>query len=350
MVWVLCHKSIKYKRKKRPGERPSYFSPPQSQDIISAQAKMATIKLYNTLTREKDVFRPLMADCVTMYHCGPTVYNSPHIGNYRTFIMNDILRRVFEHNGYKVVQVMNITDVDDKTIRRSKEEGLTLEALTRTYETEFLTDLEKLHIKRPHHLLRATESVHLMINLISTLLDKGVAYKANDGIYIHIDNVKDYGKLASLKLSAESRERIANDEYDKDNPRDFAVWKFASAEEISWPAPFGQGRPGWHIECSAMAMDVLGPTIDIHTGGSDLIFPHHTNEIAQSESATGKQFVRYWVHGGFMTMQDEKMAKSKGNVIYLRDLETESISPLAYRYWLLTSHYRSSINFTYCLF
>jgi len=290
-----------------------------------------------------------------MYHCGPTVYDTPHIGNYRTFVLNDLVRRVFEYNSYSVDQVMNITDVDDKTIRRSNEAGIPLSELTKKYESLFIQGLLSLNVLVPQKLVRATEHVSAMISLIQTLLDKDIAYRADDGIYVSIAKVKDYGQLAGLDLSKSTHERIANDEYDKEDPRDFAVWKFSApatdiaavGSDISWEAPFGKGRPGWHIECSAMAMEMLGTTIDIHTGGRDLIFPHHTNEIAQSESATGKQFVRYWLHGEFVVMADEKMAKSKGNILKLDDLETEMISPLAYRYWLLTSHYRSPIHFSY---
>ncbi len=284
-----------------------------------------------------------------MYHCGPTVYDTPHIGNYRTFILNDLIRRTFEYNGYKVDQAMNITDVDDKTIRRSREEKVPLKELTGKYEKLFLEETEKLNILRPTHLIRATEYIPPMIELVSTLIDRGVAYKASDGVYVSIDKVKNYGSLAGLDLSHGSHERIANDEYDKENARDFAVWKFKTADDgdVAWDAPFGAGRPGWHIECSAMAMKILGTTIDIHTGGMDLIFPHHTNEIAQSESATGQTFVHYWLHGAFMNVSEEKMAKSKNNFLKLSDLLDESISPLGYRYWLLTAHYRSPVNFSF---
>ncbi|MDB5238814.1 MAG: cysS [Candidatus Parcubacteria bacterium] len=307
------------------------------------------IHIFNTLTRQKEAFKPLKAGEMSMYQCGPTVYDTPHIGNYRTFVMDDVVRRVFEYNAYRVTQVMNATDVDDKTIKRSKQEGVTLQALTRKYEQMFLEELESLNILLPHHFIRATDYIQAMIDLVSALLEKGAAYAAEDGIYLSISKVKDYGALAHLNIKDPSKERVANDEYDKEDPRDFAVWKFRSAEDgdVSWDAPFGAGRPGWHIECSAMAMSVLGTTLDIHTGGTDLIFPHHTNEIAQSEAATGKQFVRYWIHGGFMNVSDEKMAKSKGNFIKLGDMIEESVSPLAYRYWLLTSHYRSQVNFTY---
>ena len=307
------------------------------------------IHLYNTASRTKEKFSPLQPNTVTMYSCGPTVYDTPHIGNYRSFVLNDLVRRVFEYNNYHVTHAMNITDVDDKTIRRSNQEHVGLRELTGKYERLFLEGMESLNVLKPHSIIRATEHIPAMISLIQTLLDKGVAYRADDGIYMSVAKVKNYGALAHIDTSKISKERITNDEYDKDNPRDFAVWKFHTPEDgtVSWDTPFGAGRPGWHIECSAMAMEALGPTIDIHTGGSDLIFPHHTNEIAQSESATGQQFVRCWIHGGFMTIHDEKMAKSKGNTTKLEDLAHEMISPLTYRYWLLTAHYRSPINFTF---
>ncbi len=306
------------------------------------------IKLTNSLTKKLEVFKPLEAGKLKMYQCGPTVYDTPHIGNYRTFVMNDIIRRVFEYNGYVVTQVMNITDVDDKTIRRSREDKVSLRELTRRYEDIFLQGLKELNILLPHHLTRATEHIDDMIHLIEALLANETAYKSADGVYMDIGKVKNYGQLADLKLDSVSKHRIANDEYDKDNVRDFALWKFADEHDgdAVWEASFGRGRPGWHIECSAMSMKILGPTIDIHTGGIDLIFPHHTNEIAQSESATGKQFVNYWIHGGFMNVRDEKMAKSKGNFVKLENLRDESVSPIAFRYWLLTAHYHGTVNFT----
>jgi len=323
------------------------------------------IFLHNTLSGKKEVFKPIKAGKVGIYNCGPTVYDTAHIGNLRTFVMDDIVRRVFEYNDFEVTQVMNLTDVDDKTIRRAREEKKSLTDLTRHYEKAFIDDIHALNILTPTKLLRATENTDGMISLISKLLEKGFAYKADDGVYMSIEKIKGYGELAHVKLAAEKKSRISNDEYDKESPQDFALWKFESdlekpkgnvpprkahregnQDEISWPAPFGRGRPGWHIECSAMAMSVLGETIDIHTGGTDLIFPHHTNEIAQSESATGKPFVHYWVHGGFMNVRDEKMAKSKGNFLKLVDLEESKISPLAFRYWLLTAHYRSMVNFS----
>jgi cysteinyl-tRNA synthetase len=318
---------------------------------------MTPLFIHNTLSGKKEKFKPAkIGKLVTMYNCGPTVYDSAHIGNLRTFVMDDIVRRVFEYKGYAVEQAMNITDVDDKTIRRSAEQGISLEALTEKYEKLFWQDMASLNILTPQHILSARGNIAAMIELINVLLKKGVAYVAEDGVYVSVAKVKHYGELAHLKLEKnQNRERITNDEYDKENPRDFAVWKFPSAEETErpsavlamWNAPFGKGRPGWHIECSAMSMKVFGPTIDIHTGGTDLIFPHHTNEIAQSESATGKPFVRYWIHGGFMNVDDVKMAKSKGNFLKLSDLISEHISPIAFRYWLLTSHYRSQVNFSF---
>ena len=310
---------------------------------------MTDIVLYNTLSRRLEKFAPLKTGAVSMYQCGPTVYDTPHIGNYRTYIMDDIIRRVFEYNDYAVTQVMNITDVDDKTIRGSREQGLTLKQLTRKYEGLFMDGLDSLNVLRPQHIMRATEYISTMIDLVQNLLDKGAAYAASDGIYMSIAQMPGYGDLAQLKPTLETRERIANDEYDKENPRDFAIWKFRNDNDgdVSWDAPFGAGRPGWHIECSAMSMKILGPTIDIHTGAMDLIFPHHTNEIAQSQASTGQQFVRYWIHGGLMSMNDEKMAKSKKNFVKLEDLIANSVSPLAFRYWLLTAHYRSPLNFTF---
>ncbi len=310
------------------------------------------IKLYNTLTSQKEDFKPLIDGKVGIYTCGPTVYDTVHIGNLRSFLMSDMIRRVFEFNNFFVTQVMNITDVDDKTIRKSKENNTTLEQLTRHYENAFINDIHSLNILTPNKLLRATEYIKEMIDMISVLLEKGVAYQSKDGIYFSIALSKNYGQLAKLKFDATDssslKERISNDEYEKENPRDFVLWKFTTDDDNgnSWEAPFGKGRPGWHIECSAMSTRALGSTIDIHTGGTDLIFPHHTNEIAQSECATDKHFVNYWMHGAFMNVNDTKMAKSKGNFLKLSDIEDSGISPIAFRYWLFTSHYRTQVNFT----
>jgi cysteinyl-tRNA synthetase len=311
-----------------------------------------SINIYNTLTSQKEEFKPLIAGKVGIYNCGPTVYDTVHIGNLRTFVMADIVRRVFEYNDYFVTQVMNITDVDDKTIKRSQEQKKTLEELTRHYETLFISDIHSLNILTPHRLLRATDHIKEMVEMISLLLEKGIAYPTKDGIYFSIGLSKNYGELAKLKILATDtttlKERISNDEYEKENPRDFVLWKFTSDEDGAnyWETPFGKGRPGWHIECSAMSTWALGNTIDIHTGGTDLIFPHHTNEIAQSEACHDSHFVNYWIHGAFINVNDEKMAKRKGNVFKLIDIEEAGISPIAFRYWLLTAHYRSQINFT----
>jgi cysteinyl-tRNA synthetase len=306
------------------------------------------LKVYNTLTRKKQVFKPLKGKEVGLYSCGPTVYNYAHIGNLRTYLFNDLLKRSLQFLGYNVVHVMNITDVDDKTIKTSMKENISLNEFTRKYESIFFDDLSSLNIIRPSHVIRATESIEEMVKLIQNLIEKGYAYKTSDGIYFSINNSKNYGKLAQLNKIKSTKERISSDEYDKNNPQDFALWKFHSPEdgEVFWETPIGKGRPGWHIECSAMSMKFLGPQIDIHTGAIDLIFPHHTNEIAQSEALTNKQFVKYWMHGGFLTMKEGKMSKSLGNVFILKDLKEKGYSPLDYRYLCLTTHYRSSLMFT----
>lgn len=311
---------------------------------------MSDIHLYNTLTHKIEPFHALMPKKVGMYHCGPTVYDFAHIGNLRTAIFNDLLRRLFEYNNHTVTQVMNITDVDDKTIRASRESGISLTSFTQKFEEKYLADISALNILTPHKLPRATESIDAMITMISTLLAKGVAYKATDGVYMSISKVKDYGVLAGI--TAKSQENTATnsaDEYDKENAQDFALWKFKTEADgaVSWKTPFGEGRPGWHIECSAMAKSTLGETIDIHTGGSDLIFPHHTNEIAQSESANKKPFTHFWLHAGFVMINDSKMSKSLGNFVTLREIEAKHISPLSFRYLTLTSHYQGLLNFTW---
>lgn len=307
------------------------------------------IKLHDTLTGEKVIFKPLKEGEVSMYNCGPTVYDYAHIGNFRTFILSDLLRRMFEYNGFKVDQVMNITDVDDKTIKRSLEENVDLKTLTSKYENLFFKDLEFLNILMPTKTPRATENVDEMIKLIEKMLENSMAYKSSDGIYFDITKSKDYGKLANLNLENKTKERIQNDEYDKENPRDFSLWKFYSEDDgdVFYDAPFGKGRPGWHIECSAMSITALGETIDVHTGGSDLIFPHHTNEIAQSEAVTGKKFVNHWVHGGFITVDGKKMSKSLGNIYTLENIREKNIDILAYRYFVLTAHYSTLLNFTW---
>ena len=307
-----------------------------------------SLKLYNTLTRKKETFKPIHKDFVGIYSCGPTVYNFAHIGNLRTYIFNDILKRSLLFLGYKVKHVMNITDVDDKTIKGAAKEKISLKEFTRKYEKIFFDDLEQLDIIRPNYILRATESINDMIKLIEVLLKKSYAYKTSDGIYFDISKFKEYGKLAQLDKIKKTKERIKSDEYDKENAQDFALWKFYTLDDgdIFWNAPFGKGRPGWHIECSAMSTKILRNPFDINTGGIDLIFPHHTNEIAQSEAASGKKFVNYWLHAGFLTMKEGKMSKSLGNVFYLKNLEAQGFAPMDYRYLCLTTHYRSQLQFS----
>ncbi|MEK6760996.1 MAG: cysteine--tRNA ligase [Nanoarchaeota archaeon] len=305
------------------------------------------IEFYNTLSRKKEKFKPLKKDSVGIYSCGPTVYWYAHIGNFRTYIFSDLLKRMLVYNDYKVKHVMNITDVDDKTIKGSVGENTPLKDFTRKYEKIFFEDLNKINIIKPE-ILRATDNIKEMISLIKKLLEKKYAYKSDDGIYFSISKSNGYGKLAQLKKIKDSKERIRNDEYDKNNLHDFALWKFYSKEDgdVFWNADFGKGRPGWHIECSAMSMKILGEHFDIHTGATDLIFPHHTNEIAQSESATGKKFVNYWMHGGFLTMKEGKMSKSVGNILTIRDLKEKGFSGLDYRYFCLTGHYRKPLEFS----
>jgi cysteinyl-tRNA synthetase len=307
------------------------------------------IYLSNTLTGQKELFKPIKNNEVSIYNCGPTVYDYAHIGNFRTFVMSDLLRRMFEYNSYSVTGVMNITDVDDKTIKKSVSEGVDLGTLTRKYEKIFFSDLKQLNILPMTKTPRATESIKDMILLIEKMLENKTAYKSSDGIYFDITKSPGYGTLAHLNLENTARERISNDEYDKTNPRDFSLWKFHTTEDgdVFYEAPFGKGRPGWHIECSAMSMKNLSETIDIHTGGSDLIFPHHTNEIAQSEAVTGKTFVNYWIHGGFITIDGKKMSKSLNNIFTIQTLIEKGVDPIAYRYFVLGAHYSGMLNFTW---
>ncbi|MDD5417609.1 MAG: cysteine--tRNA ligase [Candidatus Nanoarchaeia archaeon] len=308
------------------------------------------MKLYNTLTRKKQEFKPVKGNNVSIYSCGPTVYGLPHIGNYLSFFRADILKRWLEFRGYKVKHVMNVTDIDDKTIRDSKKEGLSLKEFTQKYEKEFLKGLENLNIKKASIYPRATENVPEMIELIKKLLKKGIAYITEDGIYFSISKFKDYGKLSKLnKKGIKSGARVNVDEYSKENPQDFALWKFSTKDEIErkiyFETPWGKGRPGWHIECSAMGMKYLGESFDIHTGGVDLIFPHHENEIAQSQGATEKKFVKYWVHNNHLTMNKKKMSKSQGNYFTLIDL-LEKYSADTIRYFFLQSHYRDKTDYS----
>lgn len=305
--------------------------------------------IYDTKKHAKVPFHPLEQGKVKLYTCGPTVYADAHIGNYRTYIFEDLLRRTLEYKGYKVTHVMNLTDIDDKTIRISGEKGVALKEFTAPIVDRFFQDIDELKIKRAHHYPAATDHIPEMIDLISKLLATGYAYEADGSIYFSIEKYQDYGKLSGMKLDKLVRGmRIDADEYEKDNFRDFALWRgWSEADgDVKWDAPFGAGRPGWHIECSAMSMKYLGEQFDIHTGGVDNIFPHHENEIAQSVCATGKEFVKYWMHSAHLIFEGEKMSKSLGNVATLRELMDQGYSSRSIRYVLLTTHYRQQINFT----
>lgn len=310
------------------------------------------LRFFNTLTRKKEVFKPIKKGRVGLYTCGPTVYNYPHIGNYRAYIFEDVLRRVLEYAGYKVTQVMNLTDVDDKTIRGAKEAGVSLKAFTEKYTTAFFEDLETLNIEKAEHYPKATEHIEEMVGIIKKLLGKGYAYKTAEGdIYYEIAKFGEYGKLSHFKLKkleTGKSGRVKADEYGKDNVRDFALWKAWDEEDgdVFWETEFGRGRPGWHIECSGMSTKYLGETFDMHTGGIDNMFPHHENEIAQSEAASGKKFVNYWMHCDHLIVDGKKMSKSLGNFYTLRDLTEKGNGPKAIRYMLINAHYRQQLNFT----
>lgn len=307
------------------------------------------MKLYNTLTKSKEELVPSNNKKFTFYACGPTVYNYAHIGNLRTYINADILRRSLKYLGYEVEEVMNITDIEDKIIKTANEQGVDYHEITGKYEKAFLADLKKLNIETPEHMPRATEEIDGMIAIISKLLETGFAYKSEDGsIYFSISKSKEYGKLAHLDFAGlKDGARVSQDEYEKESVQDFALWKAKKEGEPSWPASFGEGRPGWHIECSAMSMKYLGDTIDIHSGAVDLVFPHHENEIAQSEAYTGKKFVKYWFHGEHLMVNGKKMSKSLGNLFTLDDVCTKfKVEPLSLRMLSLMSHYREVLNFT----
>lgn len=306
------------------------------------------LRLFNTLTGKKEIFRPHQGKTARFYACGPTVYDFVHIGNLRTFIFNDLLSRALTVSGYSVKQIMNITDVDDKTIRGAKNSGKSLKEFTSFYEKAFWNDIKSLNILSASKYPRATEEIKKMIEIIKLLIKKGIAYKTDDGIYFSISKFSKYGRLSRLnKRKLKTGARVSSDEYEKNNAQDFALWKFKKTGEPSWSSPFGEGRPGWHIECSAMATKYLGLPIDIHSGGVDLIFPHHENEIAQSEAAFGKTFVRFFLEGEHLMVEGKKMSKSLGNLYTLRDLKQKGFHPLDFRYLCLTAHYRSPLSFTW---
>ena len=312
------------------------------------------LKLFNTLSRSIQEFAPLAPPKVGMYCCGPTVYDFAHIGNWRTFVFGDLVRRTLEFKGYAVTHVMNITDVEDKIIKHVRETKTSLREFTGKYEAAFLEDLKTLNCRLPHHTPRATEYISEIISLIEKLVQRGIAYKAADGsVYFSIEKYRGcgctYGQLLKLNFDEmKAGERVKSDEYAKESVADFALWKARGPEDgdVFWPSPWGEGRPGWHIECSAMSTKILGPSFDLHLGGEDLIFPHHEDEIAQSEGATGKPFVKHWLHGAHLLVEGKKMSKSLGNFFTLRDLLAKGFTGREIRYSLLTAHYRETFNFT----
>ncbi len=308
------------------------------------------LKLYNTLSNQVEEFKPLEANKVRMYVCGPTVHDFAHIGNFRTFLFSDLLRRYLKFKGYEVHHVMNITDVDDKIIRKSVEKGQSLRDYTEVYTNYFFEDLYALGAESPEEILRATDHIPEMIEIIKRLEANGHTYESEGSTYFRINTFDGYGKLSKVKFEGNvvgASERVDSDEYEaKENARDFVLWKAAKPGEPFWETELGQGRPGWHIECSAMSMKSLGETFDIHAGGIDLVFPHHENEIAQSEGATGKPFVNYWVHAEFLMVEGQKMSKSLGNYFTFRDLVEKGFTPRAVRYLLLSAPHHKQLNFT----
>ncbi len=303
------------------------------------------MKLYNTLTKTKQEFVPIEAGAIKMYACGPTVYDYFHIGNARPFIIFDTLRRYFEYIGYEVTFVQNFTDVDDKMIARAQKENVTLKSLGEKYISEYFKDAQQLGIKAATVHPRATENINEIISLIETLIEKDNAYESEGDVYFDVQSFPGYGKLSGQSLDELLAGARINILEKKKSPGDFALWKAAKKGEASWESPWGKGRPGWHIECSAMSMKYLGETIDIHAGGQDLVFPHHENEIAQSEAATGKPFANYWMHNGYINVDNEKMSKSKGNFFTVRDI-SKKYDLKVVRLFMLSSHYRSPINFS----
>ena len=310
-----------------------------------------TFTVSNTLTHTKEAFKPLEDEAVKMYSCGPTVYDYAHIGNFRSFIFTDILKRYLRYKGYTVNHIMNITDVDDKTIRNSRAKGESLSSYTQYYTDAFMKDIHDLRIEPADVMPKATDTIPEMVELVKTLMDKGHAYKSSDGsIYFNISSLEGYGKLSNTKVDElKSGARVSQDEYEKDHAADFVLWKAYTEEDgdVFWETELGKGRPGWHLECSAMSRKFLGDMFDIHTGGVDLVFPHHENEIAQTEAATGKQMARYWLHCEFLKVEGNKMSKSLGNFFTLRDVLAKGYSHRAIRYVLLATHYKQQLNFTF---
>jgi cysteinyl-tRNA synthetase len=311
----------------------------------------SNIKFFNTLTRKKEVFKPLEDGKAKIYTCGPTVYDYAHIGNFRAFLFEDLLKRWLVYRGFKVTHIMNLTDIDDKTIRGSQKQQIPLRQFTDFYVKAFFEDIKALNIESADVYPRATDLIPEMAALIKSLMDKGYAYRGEDGsIYYAICKFPDYGKLSKIKIAElKAGARVSQDEYAKEEAQDFALWKSWTPEDgdVFWETELGKGRPGWHIECSAMSMKYLGETFDIHCGGVDNMFPHHENEIAQSEAATGKKFVDYWLHNEHLLVEGKKMAKRIGNFYTLRDLLAKGCDPITIRYLLMSTHYRQQFNFTF---
>jgi cysteinyl-tRNA synthetase len=309
------------------------------------EAGTAMLELYNTLSRKKEPFKPLHEGEVRMYVCGPTVYDSSHLGHARSIVAFDVIRRYLEYKGFDVRFIQNFTDIDDKMIKRAKEEGKSTEELATKYIQEYFEDFDKLGVKRATAFPKATEHIPEMIEHIQKLVDKGYAYEANNSVYFRVSKFKEYGKLSRQEKAKEDTEEPEPAELEeKEQPEDFVLWKAMKPGEPFWESPWGKGRPGWHIECSVMSTKYLGEPIDIHGGGLDLVFPHHENEIAQSEALTGKPFVRYWLHNGFLTVNKEKMSKSLGNFFTIQEI-TAKYDPEVVRLFLISSHYRSPIDF-----
>ena len=306
------------------------------------------IRFFNTLSGKLEPFRTITDREVKLYTCGPTVYDYAHIGNFRAYIFEDLLKRFLVFMDYRVTQVMNITDVDDKTINGANAEGVTLQEYTKKYIDSFFEDIDTLRIARANHYPKATEHIPEMVKMIKGLLDKGYAYEKDGSVYFSIAKFPDYGRLSKINLEElKPGERVESDEYEKESANDFALWKHKKEGEPFWETEIGPGRPGWHIECSVMSTKYLGETFDIHCGGTDNIFPHHENEIAQSEAYFGKKFVNYWLHCRHLIVDGEKMSKSKGNFYMLKDLFQKNIDPVVLRFLLLSTHYRKMLNFTF---
>lgn len=304
------------------------------------------LRFYNQLTKQVEAFSPITAGSVGMYSCGPTVYDTPHIGNWRTLIFSDILKRTLLAHDFSVKHIMNITDIDDKIITKANQTNSTVDEIAQKYEQEFLADWEKLDLLPPTKILKATDHISEMIDLVEKLLEKGIAYQSEGSVFFSAVDFPAYGQLSGRTIDGDNTSRLEED-FGKRQPADFALWKASKADEPSYPSPFGPGRPGWHIECSAMSMCELGETFDIHTGGIDLLFPHHENELAQSQAVSGKPLAHFWLEGEMLMIEGEKMSKSFGNAFTLSDLAEKGISPDVLKMIFLSAHYRSPLNFTW---